>query len=205
MGVSALGVGGHRLAERRFCLLLAPAGRLDGSERRVGRRRCRIELHGLLDLLQRRGEIVQARERAAKQDQGVHVLRILLQHPRGAHARILELLRGQQERGGLELHVVVVGQQIRRTDVLAVAALRIARLQVRLGELQTRFAGAGILLQRIPVLHDGLAKFLPGDEAVAALQELAPGTCRILRARSDPCAQHHQHDQEPSACSRCPH
>ena len=180
MHVKALGVCGHRLAERHLRVLLAAAGGLDGPKRRIGRRRGRIELHGLLDLLQRGVEVAKARERAAKQDERVHVLRVLLEDPRDPQPRIFELLRGQQESGGLQLHARAVGHQVCRTDVLAVCTLRFPGLRVRLGELQSCFAEARILLQRVPVLHDRLTKLFLRGQAVTAFHVVTLGTFRIL-------------------------
>ena len=101
-----------------------------------------------------------------RQDAGAEQLRLDVQGSGrhgaiGAAERLLQPACSEQQPSGSQLSVEVLREQVGGANVFRKRVPEVAGPFVRLGQLQPRFTGPWILLDRVAVLDDRLAVFLP--------------------------------------------
>ena len=150
----------------------------------------RIELDGLLDLTDRTVHVLEAGERVSENQLGLHVGGLPVDEGLNTRACVLELTVDDQDRGRLDLRVVVLREQVGRAHVLPVGSLRIARAHVRVGKLQARLAKLLVLLDGVTQLDDGLLEFFFLEKLLAVLE-----VGLLLRAGIRARDQHRRRDE----------
>ena len=174
-------------------------GHAQGSQVAIGQPATGLQFDGALDLAHGAVQVLQARERVAQNELRLHVGGIAIDDREDPRARVLELSCQHQERCGLDLGVVVLGQQVGRSYVLSKRGGGIATGRVGLGQLQARLTVLGVLLDGVPELDDRLLEFLFRHEALSVLEERLFGLFGVAtRTDQDACQRGHHDPPGPS-------
>ena len=116
--------------------------------------------------------VAQSRERVPEQHQRLHVLRIALQRRPRPCFRVLEAAADQEKIAGLDLKLVVLGEEVSCPHVLRQRIAYVVVRRVGVGELPPGQAELGIDLNRAAVFQDRFIMFpasqirIPGTDMV---------------------------------------